>query len=290
MDKKSWLLLSKETKRNFSDSTWIPLRASQTETEGRVTEVPYKEQYFGSGSAAFPPSSVSRADKFGWNDLGPGRSVLPHAYQDGNYSPVEVYQYNDNDPMGVSLVFDHPQPVIGGHRWIVNPDLLISLRLIKEGDAWVRPEEDFTTVIREHFNKEGEHSLIEIKRDHLLDYLAARNLNLRIAYYRQRVENVPDLGTSDYAGLTSIQANQDGGRYEILIRTLEDVYGEAGHRFELGATMSMKKKMPHQWGRKQTRTLNLKAAPDIDQDTPEYEWRQNSGKRSGLTTKSRALG
>ncbi|ENE1253295.1 hypothetical protein ABM187_003509 [Stenotrophomonas maltophilia] len=225
MDRKSWILLKKETKRNFSEATWVPLRASQRELEGDARTIPYKEEYFGCGSAAFPPEHTERASTFGWHDIGPGRGVLPYAYEDGNYSPVEVYQYNDNDPLGVNLVFDHPQPVIGGRRWLINPDLIIALRLVKEGNNWVRPEEDFTPVIREHFDDSGNHTCIEIRRDHLLDYLAARNLNLRLAYYRQRVENVSELHNSSYAGLSTLKEHRDGANFELLVRNLEDVFG-----------------------------------------------------------------
>jgi hypothetical protein len=33
--------------------------------------------------------------------------------------------------------------------WILNPDLVVALRLIKDGKDWVRPEENFAVVARE---------------------------------------------------------------------------------------------------------------------------------------------
>src|SRR5690606_36268685 len=99
------------------------------------------------------------------------------------------------------------------------------LRLIKEGSNWVRPEENFVTVAREVLDDKGEQRLIEIKREFLLDYLAARNLSLRLSYYRQRVENVPTLENSEYADLEDHQEERDGGRYELLIRYVNDVFG-----------------------------------------------------------------
>ncbi len=68
---------------------------------------------------------------------------------------------------------------------MLSPDLIVALRLIKEGNNWVRPEENFIVVARETFDAIGGHCLIEIKREYLIDYLAARNLSLRLAYYRQ---------------------------------------------------------------------------------------------------------
>lgn len=140
------------------------------------------------------------------------------------------------EPVGVHLIFDHPQPVIGGRKWIINPDLIVALRLIKEKNSWVRPEEDFIEVIRESFDNEGNHVQIEIKKEFLIDYLAARNLSLRLTYYHQRVENVEEIESSEYAGLESYQEERDQGRFELLIRSLNDVYGGSWASFRVWRT------------------------------------------------------
>ena len=100
-----------------------------------------------------------------WSDIGIGHSVAPYAYSDGHYSPIDEYQYSDKEPVGINLVFEHPQPVVGGRQWILNPDLVVALRLIKDGPNWVRPEEDFVVVARETVHSDGSHRLIEIKRE-----------------------------------------------------------------------------------------------------------------------------
>ena len=134
------------------------------------------------------------------------------------------------------MFFEHPQPVVGGTLWVLNPDLVVALRLIKEGNNWVRPEENFVVVAREVLDDKGEQRLIEIKREFLLDYLAARNLSLRLSYYRQRVENVPTLEGSEYAGLEDHQEERDDGRYELLIRNLNDVFGGSWAMFRAWRT------------------------------------------------------
>jgi hypothetical protein len=225
MDDRDWILQSKDTRRSFSSATWVPLRAYREEKQGEVRDIGFVSEVFGCGSAAFPPEHREVADRLSWSDIGIGRSVLPYAYEDGHYSSIEQYQYNDKEPIGVQLVFEHPQPVVGGRLWILNPDLVVALRLIKEGNNWVRPEEDFVVVAREAFDEDGQHCLIEIKREFLMDYLAARSLSLRLSYYRQRVENVATLEGSSYASLSNRQEQRDGGRYELLIRSLSDVFG-----------------------------------------------------------------
>lgn len=170
----SWILQASEIRRPFARATWVPLRASLNDEKGNVKEVGYIGEVFACGSVAFPNKHRERAERLSWSDIGIGHSVAPYAYEDGHYSPIDEYQYNDKEPIGINLVFEHPQPVVGGRQWILNPDLVVALRLIKEGPNWVRPEEDFVVVARETVDGDGSHRLIEIKREFLMDYLAAR--------------------------------------------------------------------------------------------------------------------
>lgn len=235
---KDWILQVRETRRSFANATWVPLRASQDDKQGQaqVTEVGYISEFFGCGSVAFPPQHREDAEKLSWSDLGIGHSARPYAYKDGYYSPIDQYQYNDKEPIGVELIFVHDQPVIGGTNWILNPDLVVALRLIKEGHTWVRPEEDFVVVAREVLDGDGRHRLIEIKREFLIDYLAARGLALRLSYYRQRVENVATVEGSNYEGLVNHGSERDHGRFELLMRSLNDVYGGSWASFRVWRT------------------------------------------------------
>lgn len=220
-----WILQKKETRRYFSNATWVPLRSSTKEEKGESPNIGYVSEFFGCGSVAFPPEHREFAEQLGWSSLGLMYSAQPYAYDDGYYSSIDQYQDHDKEPTGINLIFDHPQPVVGGRRWILNPDLVVALHLIKEGTNWVRPEENFVIVARENFDEKGNHCLIEIKREFLIDYLAARNLSLRLSYYRQRVENITAYDGSPYSDLTNHQEQRDGGRYELRIRSLDDIYG-----------------------------------------------------------------
>jgi len=222
-----WILQIIETRRIFANATWVPLRASFNDEQGQVgvTEIGYVSEFFGCGSVAFPPEHREVAERLSWSDIGIGHSARPYAYKDGHYSSIDQYQYNDKEAIGVELVFEYHQPVVGGMLWILNPDLVVALHLIKEGNNWVRPEENFVVVVREILDEKGNHRRIEIKREFLIDYLAARNLSLRLSYYRQRVENVAALEGSEYAHLENRKEQRDGGKFELLIRSLKDVYG-----------------------------------------------------------------
>ncbi|WP_186130030.1 hypothetical protein [Burkholderia gladioli] len=235
---KDWILQGKETRRVFATATWVPLRASINDEKapGQVREIGYISEYFGCGSVAFPPEHRKVAERLSWSDIGIGHSARPYAYEDGHYSAIDQYQYHEKEPIGVELVFEHDQPVVGGSLWILNPDLVVALRLIKEGNNWVRPEEDFVVVVREIVDEKGDFRSIEIKREFLIDYLAARNLSLRLSYYRQRVENVAVVADSDYADLEERQEERDNGRFELRIRSLKDVFGGSWATFRVWRT------------------------------------------------------
>jgi hypothetical protein len=232
----AWILQTSEIRRSFSRATWVPLRASLNEEKGNVKEVGYVGDVFACGSVAFPNGQHEFAESLSWSDIGIGHTVAPYAYSDGHYSAIDEYQYNDKESIGVNLIFEHPQPVVGGRQWILNPDLVVALRLIKQGSNWVRPEEDFVIVARETVDTDGSHRLIEIKREFLMDYLAARGLSLRLSYYRQRVENVANLKDSPYAGLTEIREQREGGKYELRIKALNAVFGGSWALFRMWRT------------------------------------------------------
>lgn len=126
-----WVLQEKETRRFFSNATWVPLRASMNDERGDVKKIGYVSEYFGCGAVAFPPEHKEIADRLSWSNIGIGCNAQPYAYEDGYYSSIEQYQHNDKEPIGVHFVFEHPQPVVGGSLWILNPDLVVALRLIK---------------------------------------------------------------------------------------------------------------------------------------------------------------
>lgn len=233
---KDWILQTKETRRVFANSTWVPLRAICENEKDDVRSVGYVSEFFGCNAIAFAPEHKEFATELSWSEIGISLEHRPYAYDSGHYSPVEEYEWNEKEPIGVHFIFDHPQPVIGGRKWIINPDLIIALRLVKENNSWVRPEEDFVEVIRESFDDEGNHIQIEIKREFLIDYLAARNLSLRLSYYRQRVENVETLKNSEYAGLESYQEERDQGQFELRVNSLNDVYGGSWASFRVWRT------------------------------------------------------
>ena len=65
-------------------------------------------------------------------------------------------------------------------------DLVIALRLKREGDIWVSPDEGYIEVARLQRDDDGSPFLLEFRAEHLKDYLCARNMALYVTSYRNR--------------------------------------------------------------------------------------------------------
>ena len=67
---KDWILQTKETRRKFVNSTWIPLRAICESEKGNVQDIGYMSEFFGCNSLAFPPEYKELAETLEWSDIG----------------------------------------------------------------------------------------------------------------------------------------------------------------------------------------------------------------------------
>ena len=216
-----WLMQTKEMKLRFNTSTWIPLRGSR----GVFLENPLKMgrtgtivEYFACGSAAFPPEMKEMVEKkISWYDLGNMHETKPGINKDGSYSPIEEFNIDYGRTVGVELVLKFPKGTGYGMRLMPNPDLVSALRLTKKGNSWVMAERNDEVVMREELEKDGEIRLIEIKREYLVDYLAARNLELRLVYFRQRLAFPERLAGTQLETLETHETERGKMRFGIRI-------------------------------------------------------------------------
>jgi len=185
---REWFEMRDLRRRRFENAGWIPLRAGETINPiGQYGRPGSSEELFCAGCIAVPKAKQTEAERLGWMDIGLSNLGGPHAFSDGSYKACEIYQYRDGEDLGISLVFE--QHVVGDHPkiWHINQDLILALRLVQEGDSWVRPEENFVEVIRQRRDSSNQVTAIEIRTEFLRDYLAARGMALRLSYYRQRM-------------------------------------------------------------------------------------------------------
>lgn len=151
-----WLLQSKETHRRFADATWIPLRKSVKTQTGDVCDPHYCEEFFGPGSMAFFERFKPYAEEhFDRSDISLQQGFYPYSDQESYVTVHDFYDREGKEIIGVRLVYEYAEPVSKKCRHLINNDLIMALRLVKDGNVWRRPEEDYVDVIRETFDKDG---------------------------------------------------------------------------------------------------------------------------------------
>lgn len=178
-------------RRNLDNSVWIPLRASTGEGTGRYGYLGHRSEFFGLGSLAVPVERRDQAEMLGWTDIGLARSHVSYLI-DGRYVPADVFDEHELGLGGVPLVLaqdgnseEHPQ-------WHLHQDLVIALRLKREGEVWVAINEGYVEVARLLQQPDGEPTRLEVRAEYLKDYLCARGMALYVSWYRDRREVVSD--------------------------------------------------------------------------------------------------
>ena len=216
--KPDWFEMKEVRKRRFANAVWIPLRVSETIIkEGEYGYPGYREEFFGLGSLAVPFDRREAAQKLSWSEIGLSHSQGIWATKEF-YKPAEIYQYNSKEDLGVELAMIQGFGGVAPEQWLLNQDVVFALGLLREGDSWLRPSEDYVAVARLRRTVDGKPVALEMKNEFLRDYLCARGYLLRTTMYRMRDMIVAD--TAD-AG-TPIEKLENAGaeRFELRIYPL----------------------------------------------------------------------
>jgi hypothetical protein len=219
---KTWFEMRAIRRRRIADAVWIPLRSvDYTEKEGHFGYVGYKQDFFGLGSVAIPLDRREQAKKLNWQNIGLIHNQDVWATAD-HYKPVDVYQYNDKVDLGLELVL--VQSIPGEPRvWHLHQDLVFAFGLLREGDQWLSPEEGYTVVARLRRNGGEKPVALEIRNEHLRDYLCARGMFLRMSWYRSRDVVVDD---ADAVGSPEpIKEKSEEEQFELSVMSII----EGGH-------------------------------------------------------------
>jgi len=129
-------------------------------------------------------SHRSAADAFDWNDV--NCSAHAPSLEGGIYLSADVHSDGAEKVIGTRLVIAQATGAFEPEIWHLHPDLIIALKLIREEDIWYRPEEGWAEVARLKRGPEGHPTLLEVRTDHLSDYLVARDMALFGASYHER--------------------------------------------------------------------------------------------------------
>ncbi|WP_257306512.1 hypothetical protein [Geothrix campi] len=183
----SWFEFSGIKQITFSNSVWIPLRSSQyireVGTQGRLGRI---EDYLGIHTLAIHERQKIRAQEMQWDSFC-GSNSGPIAERN-RYTPTGFLRSFYRRPCGIELVLEQRLAGEKHNIWHLDQDLVFALGLLREGDSWVRPAEDYREAVRLKTDTTGRPTLIEIRQDLLKDYLCARKLGLCVLSYQERVE------------------------------------------------------------------------------------------------------
>ena len=212
-----WFEMAEIRKRRFDSAVWIPLRASQwsKRVSGDISGI---SQISSARMAAVPLRKRDTAAKLGWMDLGLIHDHCGYANR-GRY--VAADEYDDKQLKGaVPLVISQRGNSAEPPTWHICPDFVITLGLKREGNVWVAMDEDYIEVVRLKLDEDNRPRLLEVRAEHLKDYLCARRMALRISWYRERqevVETGPDFKWPKPDG-----TYKDGERWEGRINAIHE--------------------------------------------------------------------
>lgn len=184
---KNWFEMHDLPASVLSKKVWVPLRAIEKITKGEYGSASFNEIFFGLGSVAIPLSDKEAALKLDWQDIGISHSHSGF-YDDNDkaYMPADIYRHFPGELQGLHLILEISGNGLEKAQWEPHQDFVVTLGLIREGDIWLSPSEGYIEVIKLTKNEDGSPERIEVKADHLMDYLCARNMGLLATFYTSR--------------------------------------------------------------------------------------------------------
>lgn len=172
-----------KAKPRFATATWVPLFADQTWELDEFPRVGNQEEYFGATAVLIDDDVENAEEAFEWSAF---RSRHRPEVDDENYFPAFELHSWPKDLHGTYLVMRNTFQTGDCEQLVFNSDLILALGLLKDGESWLYPTEDYAEVIRATQDSDGRTSLVEMRSEYLKDYLCARRQNLVIVTYRSR--------------------------------------------------------------------------------------------------------
>jgi hypothetical protein len=201
---------------------WIPLRHdADVEISPPEPGILELKEYTGIATAAIYDTKRIDGEKIGWSDLG----VAAHrgGMEPWGYRASDLFYRRADEPIGVNLVIDQYLEDEHLHIWHLHPDLIVALKLLREGDSWFRPSEGWAEVARLKRDHHERPVLLEIRAEFLGDYLSARAMALYCSSYWQRtavtadkpVHSWPGDSFDEVAGRDTREGRISNGRWPV---------------------------------------------------------------------------
>lgn len=178
-------------RRSISQSAWVPLMAHEKCSAGVAHRPGFAKAYEGISSVAFPKDMKAAAMELPWTETGIHDGYRPRV-EDDRFISADLFSDLHDEIKGVRLVLEQSTNSVDGPKILVHHDLILGLGLIEEDDHWVAPDEGYVSVIRVKRNDSGFPVRVEIRAEHLRDFLCARRMGLATYSFRSRDEIVAD--------------------------------------------------------------------------------------------------
>ncbi len=221
-----WFEMKRLRTKSLDSDVWIPLWSIEEELKGAHFQPGSEQNDYCARSILVPNEFFDVVGKLQWDDVCSHYEACSWVDDDGIYiSCDEARESARKDECDRKEGEDWWIPINGiypvlvqsfecGEKsvWNLHQDIIIALKLLRKGDAWIRPDEDDVEVVRLTRDAEGKPQKMEIKNEFLKDYLCARQMGLYVLTYRARkmfFQDKPNIGWNK--GCTEVQL--DNGKW-----------------------------------------------------------------------------
>ena len=193
---RAWFEMAEYRRLKYTSKVWMPLWECRHKEVGDRRSIGWREEYSYVRSlfvAAALKDTVMREEVWSFNSTSDDNAASTFK---GMYYRADA-QYLDDQYVGEKVVMECNFSHETGYELLVNNDLLLALKLKREGDVWVCPSEGYADVIKLERDDAKRAVSLKIKAEFLIDYLNARKTCLFLAEYFERQENrecINDLG------------------------------------------------------------------------------------------------
>jgi hypothetical protein len=181
-----WFEMTDLKRRSLTRASWIPLCAyDHSRKKERYGYLGYEDEYFGAVAILFPAEESERALALEWMDVSPSWGHRPYV-ENNEYFPAGTFRSFSDELVGDYLVLQQLSETGEPTIWHLTQDIVLGLGLYREGDVWVRPDEDYIGVARIRRSTEGKLLRLDIRAEQLRDFLCAKGYGLLVATYQSR--------------------------------------------------------------------------------------------------------
>lgn len=182
----SWFEFKDVIRKPVKNDVWIPLWWIQSaKSQGSGHDIGDYEDFVFLNTVIAPMESKEELFKFECSDLNPVNGNDSKRWEDVYIRADTVYD-DGYEPLGEYSVMYHAFGKKASPRHYLNSDIIFALDLVEDGDDWVRPDEGFDVVVRQHRGQDDEVFRVDIKAKYLKDYLCAKRCGLFVCAFYER--------------------------------------------------------------------------------------------------------